>query len=246
MSLPTSLRYLFVLVLVSLAASYSLAQASYTSQIRGVVTDQSGASIPNATVTITNDATGIASTAKTNDHGEFLLTGLRPDQYTVKAQAPGFQGNENKGVVLAVSQQTTLNFTLKPASVVESVTVTQAPPLLDTDSAAIGTDVTNQYVRDIPLYGRSMFGLVFLAGGVTETSGSGQRQLPRRDQLCFQWSTQCHRRDYARRQSHQRAGTGRGWQFQRLLPAFSRNRSGIQSSKQQLFSRVRKQRRHRS
>jgi len=173
MSLPTSLRYLFVLVLVSLAASYSLAQASYTSQIRGVVTDQSGASIPNATVTITNDATGIASTAKTNDHGEFLLTGLRPDQYTVKAQAPGFQGNENKGVVLAVSQQTTLNFTLKPASVVESVTVTQAPPLLDTDSAAIGTDVTNQYVRDIPLYGRSMFGLVFLAGGVTETSGSG-------------------------------------------------------------------------
>jgi hypothetical protein len=173
MSLPTSLRYLFVLVLVSLAASYSLAQASYTSQIRGIVTDQSGASIANATVTITNDATGIASTAKTNNHGEFLLTGLRPDQYTVKAQAPGFQGNENKGVVLAVSQQTTLNFTLKPASVVESITVTQAPPLLDTESAAIGTDVTNQYVRDIPLYGRSMFGLVFLAGGVTETTGAG-------------------------------------------------------------------------
>jgi hypothetical protein len=173
MSLPTSLRYLFVLVLVSLAASYSLAQASYTSQIRGIVTDQSGASIANATVTITNDATGIASTAKTNNHGEFLLTGLRPDQYTVKAQAPGFQGNENKGVVLAVSQQTTLNFMLKPASVVESITVTQAPPLLDTESAAIGTDVTNQYVRDIPLYGRSMFGLVFLAGGVTETTGAG-------------------------------------------------------------------------
>ncbi len=127
MKLPSSLRYSFVLVLLSLAATYSLAQASYTAQIRGVVTDQSGASIANATVTITNDGTGISSTVKTNDRGEFLLTGLRPDQYTVKAQAPGFQPNESKGVVLAVSQQTTLNFTLKPGSVVESVTVTEAP-----------------------------------------------------------------------------------------------------------------------
>ena len=173
MNLPTSLRYVFVLILVFMTATYCLAQASYTSQIRGIVTDQSGASIANATVTITNDATGIANTATTNDHGEFLLTGLRPDQYTVQAKAPGFQPNESKGVVLAVSQKTTLNFTLKPASVTETVTVTQTPPLLDTESAAIGTDVTNEYVRDIPLYGRSMFGLVFLAGGVTETTGSG-------------------------------------------------------------------------
>lgn len=173
MKLPFSLRYSFSVVLLSLAATYSFAQASYTAQIRGVVTDQSGASIPNATVTITNDGTGISSTVKTNDRGEFLLTGLRPDQYTVKAQSSGFQPNESKGVVLAVSQQTTLNFTLKPASVMESVTVTQAPPLLDTESPAIGTDVTNEYVRDIPLYNRSFFGLVFLAGGVTETSGAG-------------------------------------------------------------------------
>ena len=45
--------------------------------------------------------------------------------------------------------------------------------MLDTESAAIGTDISNEYVRDIPLYNRSMFGLVFLAGGVTETTGSG-------------------------------------------------------------------------
>ena len=75
--------------------------------------------------------------------------------------------------MLAVDQQATLNFELKPVSVNTTVEVTEAPPLLDTDNAAIGTDVTNQYVRDIPLYNRSLFGLVFLAGGVTETSGSG-------------------------------------------------------------------------
>jgi len=60
-----------------------------------------------------------------------------------------------------------------PLSVTETVIVTGAPPLLDTESAALGTDVTNEYVRDIPLYNRSLFGLVYLAGGITEATGSG-------------------------------------------------------------------------
>src|SRR5881394_1360430 len=152
----------FMFLLATASSLYS--QASYTAQIRGVVTDQSEAAIAGATVTITNNGTGISSTATTNEHGQFLLTGLRPDAYTVKAQAAGFQAAESKGVVLAVSQQTTLNFALKPSSVTESVTVTTAPPLLDSESAALGTDVTNEYVRDIPLYNRSFYGLVFLAG----------------------------------------------------------------------------------
>jgi len=75
--------------------------------------------------------------------------------------------------VLQVSQQTTIDFSLKPPGVLATIEVTTAPPLLDTESAAIGTDITNEYVRDIPLYNRSMFGLAFLAGGVTETTGSG-------------------------------------------------------------------------
>ena len=74
--------------------------------------------------------------------------------------------------MLQVDQQTTIDFTLHPLGVITTVEVTEAAPLLDTESAAIGTDVTNEYVRDIPLYGRNPFGLVFLAGGVTETTGS--------------------------------------------------------------------------
>lgn len=76
-------------------------------------------------------------------------------------------------MVLAVDQQSTLNFSLKPVSFNTTVDVTEAPTLLDTDNTALGTDVSNEYVRDIPLYSRSLFGLVFLAGGVTETTGSG-------------------------------------------------------------------------
>ena len=154
-------------------ASGAFGQASYTAQVRGVVKDQSGAMITNATITITNDATGIVTSAHSDDNGLYILTGLRPAVYTIKADRAGFRAAEQRNVVLQVDQQTTIDFELHPLGVSTTVEVTQAAPLLDTESASIGTDVTNEYVRDIPLYNRSMFGLVYLAGGVTETTGSG-------------------------------------------------------------------------
>src|SRR5712691_3984269 len=160
-----------VLSTVWVAEAWS--QASYTAQIRGVVKDQSGALVANATVTITNDATGISVTAHSDGHGLYILTGLRPAVYTIKVDSAGFRSAEQRNVVLQVSQQTTIDFTLHPLGVITTVEVSTAAPLLDTESASLGTDVSNEYVRDIPLYGRSMFGLVFLAGGVTETTGSG-------------------------------------------------------------------------
>jgi Carboxypeptidase regulatory-like domain/TonB dependent receptor-like, beta-barrel len=157
-------------LLLSAAAS---AQTSYTAQIRGTVTDQSGAVIQNATVTIINVGTNISTSSKTDAKGLFLLPGLRPDRYIIRADAPGFRAQEKTDVVLQVDQQATVSFTLAPAGVITTVEVTQALPLLDTESANLGTDVANEYVRDIPLYNRSVFGLVFLAGGVTETAGAG-------------------------------------------------------------------------
>jgi carboxypeptidase family protein/TonB-dependent receptor-like protein len=164
-----------ILVLCALVASQApvFGQASYTAQIRGVVTDQTGAVVSNATVTITNDATNISLTAHSNDQGMYVLTGLRPAVYTIRAEATRFRVVEKKNVVLQVDQQTTIDFELHPLGVITTVEVTSAAPLLDTENSSLGTDITNEYVRDIPLYGRSMFGLVFLAGGVTEATGSG-------------------------------------------------------------------------
>src|SRR5215475_5218776 len=162
-----------LLTVVLLLPNYLTAQASYTAQIRGTVTDQTGAIIQNATVTITNVGTNISTVAKTDAKGLYLLPGLRPDTYVIKAEAAGFRAQEKKDIVLQVDQQTTINFGLAPGGVITTVEVTTAPPLLDTESATLGTDVTNEYVRDIPLYSRNAFGLVFLAGGITETTGSG-------------------------------------------------------------------------
>src|SRR5579864_7471590 len=150
-----------------------LGQGSYRAQVRGTVADSSGAVIRGARVTITELGTNVATSDQTNDKGEYYFTGLRPSTYSVKAEAQGFRAQEKTGVVLAVDQQTTLNFTMNPGALTTAVEVNTTAPLLDSESATLGTEVTNQYIKDIPLPGRDFFGLTFLSGGVTETAGSG-------------------------------------------------------------------------
>jgi hypothetical protein len=171
----SSSRFIVLLAfLLSLIFSRSLhAQSTYTAQLTGVITDSSGGVIASAKVALTDEATNVSVSATTNDKGIYVLTGLRPAKYTLRIEAAGFNPAERRGISLAVSQETTLDLSLAPRGVAETVTVTEQVPLLDTGSASLGTDVTNEYVRDIPLINRSMFGLVFLAGGVTESAGSG-------------------------------------------------------------------------
>jgi hypothetical protein len=164
----------FVLFLaLFLIAPHSRAQSTYTAQLSGVVTDSSGGVIVGAKVILTDEATNVPTTAMTGKKGIYVLTGLRPARYTIRAEAQDFSPEDRKGVVLAVSQQATLDFTLSPQGVATRIIVTLQAPLLDTGNASLGTDITSEYVRDIPLVNRSMFSLVFLAGGVTESAGSG-------------------------------------------------------------------------
>jgi hypothetical protein len=129
--------------------------------------------VVNATVTITNDATNISQSAHSDDHGQYFFTGLRPAVYTLKVKASGFRISEKKNVVLQVDQQTSADFVLHPLSVNESIEVTQTAPLMDTESATLGTDISSEYVHELPLANRNFFGLTFLAAGVTEVAGSG-------------------------------------------------------------------------
>ena len=161
------------LVFILLLPNSSLGQASYQAQLRGGVTDGTGAVLTNATVTITEVGTNLSQTTRTDSSGYFILRALRPSTYVVRASAPGFQTVERKDVVLAVDQETSLNFTLRPAGTSTEIVVSETAPLLDTQSASLGTDITNEYVKEIPLLNRNFFGLVFLNAGVSETAGSG-------------------------------------------------------------------------
>ena len=151
-----SVRRLVIFVAVLAVSTKGSGQASYTAQVRGTLTDQSGAVVANATVTITNDATDIAQTTHTDDHGEYFFTGLRPAVYRLKAQVPGFRIAEKTNVVLQVDQQTSVNFLLHPLSVSQTMEVTETAPLLDTDNATLGTDITSEYVKEIPLINREL------------------------------------------------------------------------------------------
>jgi outer membrane receptor protein involved in Fe transport len=173
MSLRRSVRIAIILSCSLMSVSAMHAQASYTAQLRGTITDPTGAVIPNAEVTATNSSTNISSSTRSNEHGLYILTGLRPANYTVTVRASGFQPVASRDVVLAVGQETTINLSVRPAGATENVLVTETAPLLDTESSTLGTDVTNQYVKDIPLLNRNFFGLVFLNAGVTEVTGAG-------------------------------------------------------------------------
>jgi hypothetical protein len=163
----------FLLAFALLSATVSFGQGSYEAQVRGTVTDQSGAVVVNATVAITNVGTDIAQTAHTDEHGQYFFTGLRPAIYTVKVQMSGFRAFEKTNVVLQVDQQTTVDFVLHPTGISETMEVTTSVPLLDTESATLGTDISSEYVHELPLANRNFFGLTFLAAGVTEATGSG-------------------------------------------------------------------------
>ncbi len=173
MRLATPVLPWFLLAFLLVSSPLVVAQGSYRSQLRGVVSDAAGAVLPNAAVTITDSGTNISTHTVTDGKGEYVFTGLRPSTYSVKAESPGFRTSERTNVVFAVDQETTLNFTLVPARVNESIEVTTTAPLLDTESATLGTNITSEYVHELPLINRSFFGLTFLAAGVTEVAGSG-------------------------------------------------------------------------
>jgi hypothetical protein len=149
------------------------AQGSYRAQLRGVVSDSAGAVISNAAVTITETATNLSTHTQTDEKGEYFFTGLRPSTYSVKVEVRGFRASERTNVVLAVDQESSLNFRMQLAGIATTVEVTTTAPLLDTGNATLGTDVTGEYVKELPLANRDFFGLTFLSGGVTEVAGSG-------------------------------------------------------------------------
>jgi hypothetical protein len=161
----------FVMALLFTTAAWG--QGSYVAQVRGRVTDQSGAVVGNATVTTTNVGTNIVETSHSDEHGEYFFTGLRPADYTVKVEMSGFRAVEKTNIVLQVDQQTTVDFVLHPLGVSETMEISAAAPLMDTESATLGTDISSEYVHELPLANRNFFGLTFLAAGVTEVAGSG-------------------------------------------------------------------------
>jgi hypothetical protein len=149
------------------------AQSINQAQIRGTVTDSSGAAIPGSSVTITDVGTNISQSTTSSASGAYAFTALRASNYKLLINSPGFGPVEKTGITLTVNQQTILNVSMKPVSQKTTVRVEAVPVLLDSGTATLGTDIPSEQLTQIPLENRDPFGLAFLAAGVTESAGSG-------------------------------------------------------------------------
>ncbi len=163
----TRLARLVTLTIVAGCLTTSLASAQGGgSEINGTVFDQAGAVLPGATITITNEATGIVRDAVTGSEGRYILPTLTRGTYKVQVELQGFQTQSREGLVLLVGQELTVDFTLAVATVAESITVTAGAPLVETTASRIGENVTNQEIDNMPSAGRSSLALMQLVPGL--------------------------------------------------------------------------------
>jgi hypothetical protein len=134
-----------------LAGSSASAQVLYGS-ITGTVTDRSGAVIPNAAVTITNQGTGEVRTEKASADGLYNFLDVLPGVYTLSvAQQGSFAGSTQKDISLIVNQQLRIDISLQPATVSTQVTVTEAPPELQTETAEVDSDINQTQIAELPI-----------------------------------------------------------------------------------------------
>lgn len=149
-----------------------LVAQSDTAQIQGSVVDKSGAVVAGATITVTNQDSGIAQTAKSDGAGNFNFSALVRGHYSAKVEANGFE-TQIQTLTLNVSQIQALNFQLEPGATNTTITVTGAAPLVETVTSSLSTVVNDRELVDLPLNGRNFSQLALLAPGVTRGAYGG-------------------------------------------------------------------------
>src|SRR5438309_5121572 len=137
------------LLFLSLSA-YAFGQA-VSATLLGSVSDSTGASVGRAKVTATETSTGAIHESITNDSGNYTFPDLTPGRYTVTVEANGFKKETHQNIDVLINSSTRVEFNLATGSVSETVLVTTAPPLLQTDRADISTKIEAKQVADLPL-----------------------------------------------------------------------------------------------
>ena len=139
---PLVVRFCLLSILLLTAAIGALAQSQATTgNIEGRVLDPQDAAVPNATVTATNQQTGLERSATSNDQGTFTISFLPPGPYTVRANATGFSQAEAKDVTVTVGSKTPLDINLSVGGASGTVTVSAEAPVIETTQSSVSTTV---------------------------------------------------------------------------------------------------------
>ena len=145
------LSVLSLLLLCLALVPTAWAQTGGEGGIQGTVTDTTGAAVPNATVTATNVATGVSTRRQTTGAGLYTISPILPGTYTVTATAQGFNTVTQKNLTVNALTMTPLDLTVTVGTASQEVTVTAAPPQLETTNATLGMTIENTAYANLPL-----------------------------------------------------------------------------------------------
>ncbi len=134
--------------------------------IVGTVTDPTGAVLPGAGITVTNNGTGQKRAVTTDAQGNYSILSLPRGVYKIEVDATGFKHFSRNPIEVAVDQQARVDVKMVVGTQTQEVVVTEAPPILQTDSASLGQVIEGNTVQSLPLNGRNVLGLVALVPGV--------------------------------------------------------------------------------
>lgn len=155
------------LVFAMFTAAHLLGQATNTGTVVGSVTDQSGAAIPGAVITLTDLATNEVHTEKTTKSGQYVVVNLPPGDYKISATKDGFSVAEVESQTVSVGSQSNANFKLAIGAVNETVEVTESNADLQTLNATVGTTVGQDQIDNMPALGRDVSTFLTLQPGVS-------------------------------------------------------------------------------
>jgi hypothetical protein len=160
-------RYKGLMVAMAILLAPRLA-AAQTATMQGIVTDESSAVLPGATVTATELNTGVQTVAVTELDGRYRLDRLPPGRYKVRMELTGFATVEIPSIELLVGQNATVpSVSMKVASIEEMITVTQQAPLVDVTSSQVSGNIDRRQMAELPLQGRNWQELSLMVKGVT-------------------------------------------------------------------------------
>ena len=146
--------------------------------IAGVVSDQAGAVIPNVKVVLENEGTGFVREAVSNSLGQYVANAMPPGAYRIRAEQPGFQKLVRTGIQVTAADAVTVDLQLTVGDVQQSVEVTAAPPLLQSQTAMVSSLVSNEQMIEMPLKSRTFTSLVLLGPGAYAGSSSNLTTSP--------------------------------------------------------------------
>lgn len=157
-------------------ARWAMAQIT-TGSVTGTVTDNTGAVIPGASLTLTNQSTGTSSMTTSGASGTYAFMAVKPGPYTLHVSKTGFSTQISQGIQVNIQQTVSINIKLLPGTITQTVKVMAGGmPLLQSQDASVGQTIDEHYVNNLPLNGRNWVSLGQLAAGTTTTGGGAPGQ----------------------------------------------------------------------